>query len=76
MSQDKQEINNEGIQDRQERKETSVQRRRREKTLHHSFQKKKKYNLKQSFIFKGGLQNYMIMRKQVLKGELIKTIET
>lgn len=75
MSQDKQEINNEGIQDRQERKETSVQRRRREKTLHHSFQKKK-YNLKQSFIFKGGLQNYMIMRKQVLKGELIKTIET
>lgn len=32
MSQDKQEINNEGIQERQERKETSVQRRRREKT--------------------------------------------
>lgn len=37
------------------------------KNPHHLFLKK--IHLKQSFVFKGELQKYMIMRKQVLKGE-------
>lgn len=64
--------NKEGIQERQERKETSVQSIKK-KFKNHSFLKK--IQPKTKFHIKGGLKETHIIRKQVLKDEMIKTIE-